>query len=401
MRFHKKHHMQLELLKMEDDESFFVCLECVGDPMLRMSPAALKSERVCAACTQPTRRGLSPKRIARFIHKHLQTHFILDYGLYPGHEMTLADVVNIAIRCDNTLICEAIAEHLVDVDADEEDFYWPGQEYCWAPGPFESEEHERWWVVGEWDQIADELRHGRRFFNDKARRFFDSLIFEALNAESTERPGTPAVIKTLPAGTIFHRARIAKDQAEVQVFTENPAKELGAPPREHAGNNRMSAAGVSLKYVSQDVATCIAEVQPSVGATVVVGAFSSSSPLTIFDFTALSNQLKHTTVSLFSPDYQKRCDHQSLLHYLHDEIARPVSGRDTHYVMTQALAEFIRYHEQQPFDGVSFRSVQHDGGVNFVLFDKSDSETGRSHSGRPSFGLEILNTVVKTHHAAE
>ena len=57
---------------MEDNESFFVCLECVGDPMLRMSPAALKSERICAACTQPTRRGLSPKRIANFIGKHLQ-----------------------------------------------------------------------------------------------------------------------------------------------------------------------------------------------------------------------------------------------------------------------------------------------------------------------------------------
>lgn len=390
---------------MEDNESIFVCLECVGDPMLRMSPAALMSERICAGCSQPTRRGLSPKRIANFIREYLQTHFMVDYGLHPGYEMTLADVVNIAIRCDNTLIGEAIAEHLVDVDVDvdvdEEDFYWPGQEYCWAPSPFESEEHERWWVVGEWDQIADELRHGRRFFNDKARKFFDSLIFEALKAESAECPGIPAVIKTLPAGTIFYRARIAKDQAEVRVFTDNPAKELGAPPRKHAGNNRMSAAGVSLMYVSQDTATCIAEVLPSAGNTVVVGEFSSSSPLTIFDFAALSNQLKHTTVSLFSPDYQKRCDHQRLLHYLHDEIARPVSDRDTHYVMTQALAEFIRYHEQQPFDGISFRSVQNDGGINFVLFDKSNSETMQSHDGRPRFDLDISNTAVTMYYIAE
>jgi len=393
--------MQLEFLDMEDNEPMFVCLECLGDPMLRMSKVALMSERICAACGQPTRKALTPKRIAHFIGKYLPTHFMVDYGLHPGYEMTLADVVNIAIRCDNALIGEAIAQHLIEADADEEGFYWPGQEYCWAPSPFESEEHERWWVVGEWNSIAEELSHGRRFFNDKARKFFDSLIFEALNAESAECPGTLAVIKTLPSGTNFYRARTAKNQIEVQVFKDNPAKELGAPPKEHAGNNRMSAAGVSLLYVSQDTATCIAEVQPSAGATVVVGEFSSTSPLTIFDFTALSNQLKLTPLSLFSPGYQRRGDHQRLLHYLHDEIAQPVRVRDTHYVMTQALAEFIRYHEQQPFDGISFRSVQHDGGVNFVLFDKSNSETMYSHGGRSRFDLEISNTAVTTHHFTE
>ena len=382
---------------MEDNGTVFVCQECLGDPMLKALKTLRTSEVICAACSRSTRNALPPRRIAKFIRRHLPKHFIIDYDLHPGYALTLAKVVSIAIRCDNPFACEVIAKEMVNSRASEGDFYWPGQEYCFAPSPFDSEEHERWWVVGEWDQIDHELCHGRRFFNDNARKFFESLIFEALNAQSAERPGAPAVIKTLPSGTSFYRARIAKDEAEVQFFKTNPADELGAPPTEHAKSNRMSAAGVSLLSVSQEIGTCLEDVQPPLRATVVVGQFSSTSPLTIFDFTALSDQLKYSPLSLFSPDYQKRSDHQILLQYLHDEIARPVKLLDTHYVVTQALAEFIRYNEQQAFDGVSFRSVQHEGGVNFVLFDKSDFGSLQAPGSRPKFDLKISSDAVTTH----
>lgn len=382
---------------MEDDDTVFICQECLGDPMLKELKPLRVSEVICTACSRLTRNALPPRRIAKFIRKHLPKYFIIDYDLHPGYALTLARVVSIAIRCDNTFTCEVIAKEMVNSRATEDEFYCPGQEYCFAPSPFDSEEHERWWVVGEWNQIADELRHGRRFFNDNAREFFGSLIFEALNAKSAERPGSPAVIKRLPSGTSFYRARIAKDETEVQFFKTNPADELGAPPTEHAKSNRMSAAGVSLLYMSQEIGTCIEEVQPSLGATVVVGHFTSTSPLTIFDFTALSDQLMYSPLSLFSPDYQKRNDHRILLQYLHDEIARPVELRDTHYVVTQALAELIRYNEQQAFDGISFRSVQHEGGVNFVLFDKSDSRNLQAPGSRSKFDLKISSDAVTAH----
>lgn len=401
MRFRIKHPLQQELLDVEDHQVMFVCQDCIGDPMLKGLKSFPASEKTCASCGQITRRVLTHHRVAQFIREHLPKHFIIDYGLYEGHEMSLAEVVGVAVRCDNPLVCEAIAADMVSPGADEEDFYWPGQEYCFAPSPFDSEEHERWWVVGEWEQIAHDLCHGRRFFNDNARKFFDSLIFEALNAESAGRPGAPAVVTTLPSDTCFYRARIARDDTEVQLFRANPGDELGAPPIDRAKSNRMSAAGVSLLYVSQDVRTCIAEVQPSPGDSVVVGQFTSMNPLTIFDFTALSNQLQHTPLSLFSPDFEKRSDHRKLLQYLHDEIARPVGLLDTHYVVTQALAEFIRHNEHKTFDGMSFRSVQHEGGVNFVLFDKSSFGSLQAPSSRPIFDVQIASDAVITHYIAE
>lgn len=42
--------------------------------------------------------------------------------------------------------------------------------------------------------------------------------------------------------------------------------------------------------------------------------------------------------------------------------------------MTQALAEFIRYDKKWAFDGIAFRSVQCEGGVNYVLFDRGEPE---------------------------
>jgi hypothetical protein len=389
--------MMQELLEMEDEEKMFVCQNCLGDSSLKELLVNLNAERACAVCNKTTYNALTPKRIARYIREYLPKHFSVDDGLYPGYELTLEDVVSRAIRCSDQRVCEVVAEHLINPNASEDEFYWPGQEYCVARSPFDSEEHERWYVVGKWDNIAHELTHGRRFFNDKARNFFESLISEALNAKSAEDPEKLAVIKTLPTGSCFYRARIANGAAEAKVFMENPAYALGAPPKERAANNRMSPAGIPLLYVSDEAETCIAEVRPSIGDSVLVGRFLSMAPLKIFDFTALSGQLEHSPLSLLSPTYQQRYENRRLLGYLHDEIARPVRANDTDYVVTQALAEYIRYNEKQAFDGIAFRSVQRNGGVNFVLFDKSMPEDMVMPDWRPKFDLEISPAAVTVH----
>lgn len=377
-------------------ETMFICFECVGDPMLKGFKSLPESEVTCTACRGSTRQAVPPARIARFIRKHLPTHFSVDDGLYDGYEMSLAEVVSKAIRCDNLLVCEAIAQTMVSPRAHEDDFYWPGQVYCVKRNPFDDEEHERWWIVGDWNNIAYELSHERRFFSDKARNFFKSLIHEALSAENPDYPGTPAVIKTLPSGTSLYRARIAADPTEAQQFKNNPLAELGAPPLDRAKNNRMSAAGVSWMYVSQDSPTCVHEVLATQGDTIVVGEFVSTTPLMIFDLNALSYRLKHTQLSLFSPDFEQRSNHRRLLGYLHDEIAQPIERPETDYVMTQAFAEYIRCYAPHPFDGISFRSVQHPGGINFALFAKDTAQRVRSPYGPPEFNLMISSDSVKT-----
>lgn len=389
--------LQQAFLDVENAERAWVCQDCLGDYMLKGLNGALQVERICGACGKSTRTALAPERIARFIRKHLPEHFCVDHGLHPGYELTLDDVVGSAIGCSSETVRRAISAHLEDADANEEDFYWPGQEYCRAPSPFESEDHERWYAVGPWHHIADELVHGRRFFNDKVRSFFDWLIGEALEAEDPERVGIPALITTLDTGADLYRSRIASGEKEARTFAENPAIALGAAPKERAANNRMSPAGVPLLYVSREVDTCVAEVRPSIGDTVVVGRFQSTAPLKFFDFTMLGRRLQHAALSFFDPSYRKRSEHRLLLEYLHEEIARPVRLGDTDYVMTQALAEFIRYDKRWAFDGIAFRSVQREDGVNYVLFDRGPPEAMVAPDWRPTFHLAISAEAVSMH----
>jgi hypothetical protein len=398
--FRVKEHLRLALLEGflegEKTEATYICLECFKDEWLRGRAEPLMEPRSCAVCGDVVTKAQTPSKIASIVREPLQKHFIIDYGLYPGYEMTLTQVIERTIGCSSAEICNAVAQLLVESDAEEEDFYFEGQEYSWAPSPFESEEHCRWWVEGDWEEVATQLTHGQRFFNDKAKKFFESLIFEALWSHKEEAVGKPSAVKKLPAGTVFYRARIANSLADVRRFQGDPEAELGAPPKDRAANNRMSAAGVPLMYVSGDSETCIAEVRPSIGDEVVLAQFTSTEEFLFFDFTAL-DCLEHDPISLFSPSYEDRTQRRLLLDYLHDLIARPVRKGDTDYVMTQALAECIRFSEHG-FDGVAFRSVQRsDGGINYVLFDKNASEGMKNPNWKPKFSLETSTQAVSVH----
>lgn len=397
-----------EVLTEEDaEEPMFVCVACIGDTWLKKKASKRSEAQLCACCGISVLEALTSRKIADTIKKHLSEHFAIDYGLHPGYEMGLSRIIGLAIRCESDAVCNAVAERLIDPDANEKDFYFYGQGYCWVSSPFESEEHERWWVEGDWTRIATELVHGRRFFNTNASMFFESLIFEAMRASSRENPNVTAVVKVVPEATRFYRARIASTHGQLLAFQDDPTKELGAPPKDRAANNRMSPSGVPLLYVAADAETGIAEVRPSIGDKVVVAEFVSTRPLEFFDFTALTT-LEHQAISWFEPGYQKRTDRRLLLEYLHDLIARPVRANDTDYVVTQALAEFIRYYDKQRFDGISFRSVQREGGVNYVIFDRSPLEALQIPDWVPQFdlvaskdGVSVFEISRVEYHATE
>lgn len=394
MRYKVKQQFKQFLLEKEESQPMYVCQSCLDDYMLKSLECALQAERVCFVCNKLTSSALTPERIAKFIQNHLKQHFQIDNGLYPGYEMTLDDVVSKAIGCRSQSLCRAVSACLEVHNASEEDFYWQGQEYSRIPSNFDSEEHRRWYVVGTWENIANGLTHGRRFFNDIAHSYFEKLILEALQAETSELAGIPAVITTLDTDTVFYRSRIANSDEEARLLMQNASIELGAAPKARAANNRMSPAGIPLLYVSREVATCIAEVRPSIGDKIVVGRLRSTAPLKIFDFTSLSNQLRHANISLFDPNYKERNEHRMMLEYLHDEIARPVRAGDLEYVVTQALAEFIRYDTQWAFDGIAFRSVQCQGGLNYALFDRGTVEAMQAPDWRPKFHIDIRTEDV-------
>jgi len=386
-----------ELFREQEANKTYVCKGCLGDSILKRLGSTLTTEQACFACQYVGSDVLEPVRIARFIQDFLPKHFEVDKVMLYRQEITLAGMVNAAIRCADPRIAQLVAEQLENPKAPEDHFYAPGHLYRPIPSPFDSEEHERWYYVGNWRLIEAELKHGRRYDNARAKEFFERLINEALGARSGEHPDVPAVVRMVPTNESFFRARIAKEPGDVDRYLADPAKELGAPPQQHAGNNRMSAAGVPLLYVSSDTYTCIAEVRPECDDTVVVGRFESKVPLKLFDFTALSGPLGFDQLSLFEIRFEERRGHRALLSYLHDLISQPVETPDTDYVVTQALTEFICFHPEADFDGIVFRSVQRPEGINYVLFDKGPEQGRWASDWRPSFKVEIAAGDTTVH----
>ncbi len=385
-------------LAIEDTQELFVCQDCIGDSILKQkaSKTNLCRERTCACCGQTVRHALTPKYIAGQLKDVLPKFYELDVGLYPGYELSLKTIIGQAILCENDAIQSSIARYLIVEDAHDEDFYWEGQEYKHKSSPFDSEEHQRWYVGSRWEQIAHDLTHGQRYFNNHAKALFEDLITEALSAQSQDGLQNCPVIKYLPEGASLFRARLVNSRDLIKSIQQDPLNQLGAPPKNLAANNRMSPAGIPLLYLAAEPKTAIAEVRPSIGDQIAVGEFVTIAQLKLFDFTALDRGLTHNQISIFSSDCEERINRRLFLNYLHDEIAKPVRSTDTDYVMTQALAEYIRCCDTSDFDGIVFKSVQQEGGVNYVLFDKNlNNNTRYSEFGRPYYPLEISAENIK------
>jgi hypothetical protein len=384
--------------ELEDRMTDFVCFECFEDSFLRRRHARsrLHSPRICIGCGETVTHAITARDLAALAEPVLLRHFEIDQGHYSGYELSLKSIVGQALHCSRQAVLDTIANLLEDADDKDEDgvpdfmsFYAPGQEYQRAGDPFDDDEHQRWYVMGDWHNAATRLIHGRRFFNERVRELFGGILQEALAAGSVEDASLRPVVKNVPAGYAFFRARVANSFDAEKKFLADPARELGAPPKELATNGRMSPAGIPFLYVAEDHRTAVAEVRPSIGDTVVVGKFKATKPLKIFDLTALSGRLVHQPLSLFDPEHENRSHRRILLAYLHAEISRPAKANDTDYLMTQAFTEYIRFECAEEFDGVAFRSVQHADGTNYVLFDTASEEEWTWADWKPRFDVEV------------
>ncbi|WP_435815109.1 hypothetical protein ACLMM6_12690 [Xanthomonas campestris pv. incanae] len=144
----------------------WVCKKCLGDEELMKLCEVGSADQVCCACGSRGEWGATPWGIADLIRVPLETHFEVDVGIYPGYEKNLTDLISKATGCKSAVALNAISNFLEEEfneasegESDEDAFYWPGQTYSKKKSPFDSEEHERWCVVSDWDHVAHDLVH--------------------------------------------------------------------------------------------------------------------------------------------------------------------------------------------------------------------------------------------------
>lgn len=228
-------------------------------------------------------------------------------------------------------------------------------------------------LSSSWGYFRRYIKHDARFFfalrpppyvnqDDPSEENLDpmTVLQRAVSGLSRQKS-----LSFFPSGSRLYRSRIQKDgQSHVT------ALQLGPPPSQFATTpNRMSPPGISFCYVSEDPETAMAEVSRQPGTEFALGVFETIRELRLLDLT-----VAFRAPSIFDRSRRARrlrADLQFLngfvrdMHGPVDEAAAPYE-----YVPTQVVSEFIRGARirGKPVDGIRYKSVKHQRGVNVVLF---------------------------------
>lgn len=229
--------------------------------------------------------------------------------------------------------------------------------------------------IWSWDAFKKRLLRGPRFLFSptetdpdnppemSARALFSFLsrLGDRLQAD---------FVKTAEPGLRLFRARTCSTGHLTS------ADELGSPPPSVALPQRLSAAGVSCFYASEDSETAIAETKPNAAEGISVGHWRTTETLVYADFARPVD-----FPSLFDPTASGKRPYILFLREFSERVTRPAEedrGVANSYLATQVLGEFLRYYlpsqGKRGVDAVRFPSSIHSGGGNWVLFGQPDRE---------------------------
>jgi hypothetical protein len=200
------------------------------------------------------------------------------------------EILGEELECDDEIV-DAISKNLPDVGHDEigdTPFYDDTFNYeriSEAEKRDEEEWRERWYenrFTYQWQDFCAIVQYERRFF--KTNEPLDQLF----GGPAEYDQGTIKPVYSLKAGTKLYRARLLDNEFTDEVLQRNPARELGAPPKDKARAGRMNVEYIPAFYGAFCEETAIAEIRPGIGDEVVVGEFVLTRDLKVFDFTAFS-----------------------------------------------------------------------------------------------------------------
>lgn len=355
------------------DETPSICSDCAQNRHLKNLIARDGAELFCSLCRRLQPKVFDLDQLADTLSEVIQANFA-PVGWQPAirgdslrtivEELLIQDVEYLG------LLIETIVERDDYCLRDGgEVFFDDGDEYC-AVRHRVKVDH----LFENWHSITTELKHKRRFFSASAQALFAGL-FEDIDTYCTWdvnlRTRDP-VVRTLAHGMLVYRARaIETDQA--RATSSAPFSEVGPPPRAKARSMRMSPEGVVALYAAMESRTAIAELRPAIGGTVAVIKLALARPLRVLDFERLERAFDAGWSELLHPDPQAARETRQFLRTLHRLIAAPVApGHEDDYLITQSMAEYLSHVHPLKLDGILFKSVQDQGGINLVVFPGRD-----------------------------
>jgi hypothetical protein len=392
-----------------------VCFECIEDFYLKTIVEEEGKPLVCSVCGKVKNNAITIEELGKLMEPIMREHFSLgpeikkfgedDSEWYEQEGDSLSWVVQEVLGQEFDFV-----DDIVDAVIDAEDVWPPdGDEAFWDDTARYVEnrakvEH----YFAEWQHTLEEVKHSRRFFSPAAQALFRKLFDDVDNLKAWSDGEFQPVTYSLPAGTKLFRARICKSRSMLQDIYSNPFEHVGPPPKSNARMGRMNAEGVVVFYGAKEEDTCLAEMRPALGNDLALITLETTSPLRILDFSRLEQARGGKTLSYFQPDFTEQVEKRAFLRHVHSLISQPViPGRESDYLITQTMSEYLAYVHQNRFDGILFASAQRAKGTNIVLFAKPDlltdslSEIFRLSYVADSLSLFSTTSIEYTHNKVD
>ncbi|MCG5077823.1 RES family NAD+ phosphorylase [Paraburkholderia tagetis] len=353
-----------------------ICYACFEDSVLRERVQRVGGVDECRVCEE-RREGISVEQLAEWLEP------VMRENLGWGREVPYfgeGDSDSVSYRRLGDPLEHWVQNFLGQyfdfqneiIDAViESEFFYPGDggEPFWDETmDYEEVRHSGGEFGLAWQETLQDVRHRRRFFSEKAHKFFAELFADVEHMHLPGKPRSP-VVRTLRTGTRLFRARVVTSSSLLTEMVDDPLAHIGPPPPHLARAGRMNAEGISVFYASLESPTCLAEMRPAIGNDIALIELRTNRPLRVLDFERLETARSSKPLSYFQPDYQKQLKRRNFLKILHTLIAQPVTpGHESDYLITQTMAEFLSHVAAPSFDGILFKSTQRQNGTNIVLF---------------------------------
>lgn len=353
-----------------------VCPHCFNEPGLKKRIIEIRPDFPNEKCSfHPQYKGIPISAVAEIVDVVFRHQY--GWGEYNSHRGEQAGepldflVEEITIANDYD-IAKAVADQLI-----EDDDYWPhdgGEAFYADDQNYVPCQYSYWRHSTLWENFCRSIIHSQRFFNANAKDFITE-IFDGIQFQRDHQKRSP-IYEITPGGldASFFRARTAESEAKLKEIIEDAGSHLGPPPERYRRAGRMNPSGIGCLYAAYDLPTCIAELRPAVGSTVVGARFELIRPIYVLDTTLFEAPM--TPISLFSKNYMTRVEQWSFMRHFCREIAKPISRTDEHldYIPTQAVAEYFLHHHNfkrsgkpAKIEAIIFQSAQVPEGRNIVL----------------------------------
>ncbi len=387
-----------------------VCPDCFNQVGLRRRIVAIRPSFEDAQCDfHPTKKGVPIAAVAEIVDEVFRSNYTFgDYDPrsddFRGDDLlgTLYELT----EADDHEVIAALADALIEGDNywppdGEEAFYDDERTYILSEAGFE--EHSYTWAT-----FRQEILHEQRFFNQRALERLKK-IFDGLHLLRDE-VSNPAVYEIRPGddGAKFFRARKANSINERRSIALDPAGKLGPPPEKLRRAGRMNSAGIPAFYGAFDTETCVAELRPAVGESVIFGSFELTRPILVLDTTRFMGRPQVQNV--FAQTYVVRMKLWRFMAAFMNEIAKPSLPEDEHldYISTQVVSEYLTHlhkfkhgNGEKTIDAIIYRSAQNGSGKNIAIFGDAGTVAGKEASfpfllrrGKPA--LRVLDDSVKS-----